>query len=103
MLRFGQVRVETDPEQHLFEVQVYLGDLDPNAVRVELYADGVNGNGPLRQQMTRVRQLAGAAHSYLYRAAVPAKRPATDYTPRVIPHCPGVAVPLEAARILWPR
>ena len=27
----------------MFEVQVYLNDLDPNAVRVELYADGVNG------------------------------------------------------------
>ncbi len=25
----------------------------------------------------------------------------TDYTARVIPHCHGVAVPLEAAQILW--
>ena len=42
-LHFGEVKVETDGEQHVFEVQVYLDDLDPNAVRVELYADGVNG------------------------------------------------------------
>ena len=40
-LRFGDVKVETDGEQHVFEVQVYLDDLDPKAVRVELYADGV--------------------------------------------------------------
>ena len=39
-LRFGEVKVETDGEQHVFEVQVYLDDLDPDAVRVELYADG---------------------------------------------------------------
>jgi glycogen phosphorylase len=26
-----------------------------------------------------------------------------DYTPRVIPHCDGVAIPLEEARILWQR
>ena len=26
-----------------------------------------------------------------------------DYTARVIPHCDGVAVPLEDARILWQR
>ena len=42
-LHFGEVKVETDGEQHVFEVQVYLDDLDPKAVRVELYADGVNG------------------------------------------------------------
>jgi starch phosphorylase len=102
-LHFGEVKVETDAEQHVFEVEVYLNDLDPNAVRVELYADGVNGDGPVRQEMTRVRQLVGAAGGYVYRAPVPATRPPTDYTARVIPHCSGVAVPLEAARILWQR
>ena len=29
--------------QHVFEAQVYLNDLDPKAVRVELYADGAHG------------------------------------------------------------
>ncbi len=37
--------------QHIFEVEVYLNDFDPNAVRVELYADGINGSGPMRQEM----------------------------------------------------
>jgi hypothetical protein len=27
----------------------------------------------------------------------------TDYTARIIPHCAGVAVPLEVAPILWQR
>ena len=45
-LRFGEVKVETRGEQHLFEVQVFLNDFDPKAVRVELYADGVGGNAP---------------------------------------------------------
>ena len=45
-LRFGEVRVETKDGQHVFEVQVYLNDLDPSAVRVELYADGVDGGAP---------------------------------------------------------
>ena len=102
-LRFGEVKVETDGEQHVFDVQIYLNGLDPAAVRVELYADGVNGGTPVRHEMTRVRQLAGVASGYLYRAQVPATRPAADYTARVIPHCPGVGVPLEAPRILWQR
>jgi starch phosphorylase len=102
-LRFGEMKVETNGEQHVFEVQVYLNDLDPNAARVELYADGVNGDGPVRQGMERVRRAAGAANGHAYRARVPATRPATDYTARLIPHYTGVAVPLEAARILWQR
>jgi len=30
-------------------------------------------------------------------------RPQRDYTPRVIPHHPGAAIPLEVGRILWQR
>lgn len=102
-LRFGDVKVETHGEEHLFEVQVYLDDLDPDAARVELYADGINGDGPHRQEMSNIRQLAGSVGGYVFRAAVPATRPATDYTARVIPHCDGVAIPLEEAHILWQR
>ena len=102
-LRFGEVRVETKGQQHIFDVQVYLNDLDPKALQVELYADAVNGGSPTRQEMKPVRPLAGATGGYDYSAAVPAARPAGDYTARVIPHCDGVAVPLESARILWQR
>jgi starch phosphorylase len=102
-LRFGEVKVETNGDRHVFEIPVYLGDLDPSAVRVELYADGVNGDGPVRQEMERVRQLEGAAGGYAYRGPAPATRPAADYTVRVIPHRAGVAVPLEDARIRWQR
>jgi glycogen phosphorylase len=102
-LHFGEVKVETGAGQHMFEVEVYLNDLDPNAVGVELYADGVNGGGPVRQEMKRVRELVGADGGYVYGARVPAVRPLTDYTARVIPHCSSVAVPLEATQILWQR
>jgi starch phosphorylase len=103
MLHFGEAKVESAGEQHVFEFQLYLGEVDPDWVRIELYADGVNGDGPVRQEMKRVRQLVGATGGYTYRARVEATRPATDFTARVIPHCSGVAVPLEAARILWQR
>ena len=102
-LRFGDVKVEATGDQHRYEVQVYLNDLGPNAVRVELYAEGRGDNGPARQEMRRDRQLVGASGGYVYRAAVSAARPPSDYTPRVIPHFNGVAVPLEVAHILWQR
>ena len=102
-LRFGEVKVETRGGQHVFEVQVFLNDLDPNAVRVELCAEGVMGGAPVRQEMKIVRQLPGVSGGYVYSAAVSAARPPADYTARVMPHCDGVAVPLEAVHILWQR
>ena len=102
-LHFGEVEVRTRDGQHVFEAQVCLDDLDPGAVRVELYADGIDGGVSVRSDMSRVRQVAGAAGVYAYGAAVPASRQATAYTARLVPHHGGVAIPLEDARILWGR
>jgi starch phosphorylase len=101
-LRFGEVKVVSDGGRHDFEVGIYLGNLDPNSVRVELYADGVNGGEPELQEMRR-GQPSTEANSYTYSAQMPATRPATDYTARVISQHDGVAIPLEVARILWQR
>jgi starch phosphorylase len=102
-LRVGEVKVETNEQQHVFDIQVYLDDLDPNAVRVELYAEGVKGGDPVRQEMQPLRPLVGVPRSFIYSATVSAARPSVDYTARIIPHCPGVAVPLEIDFILWQR
>jgi starch phosphorylase len=102
-LRFADLRVETNKDHHVFEVEILLNDLGKNAVRVELYADGINGGDPVRQEMKWARLLPGAPDGCVYHATVPAARPAGDYTARVTPHCDGVAVPLEDARILWQR
>ena len=102
-LRFGEMKVETKGEHHVFDVQIYLHDLDANAISVELYADGADGGSPVRQEMKRVRQLPSAPGGYGYSAVVSAARPPAEYTARMIPHCDGVAIPLEDARILWQR
>ncbi len=102
-LHFGKVKVETRGEQHVFEVEVFLHDLDPTDVRLELYADGTGESGPVRQEMNRTGRPVGASAAYVYRAAVSAARPTSDYTPRIIPHYEGVAIPLEDTRILWQR
>ena len=101
-IRFGEVKIETDADQHGFEVPVFLGALDPQAVRVELYADPVDSEDPVRREMTADRESVRRGET-LYRARVPAHRPATDYTARVMPRHAGVSVPLEASRILWQR
>jgi len=102
-LHFGEVNIEVRAEQLVFEVQVCLNDLDPKAVRVDLYADGVMGSPPVRQEMRCIGPLADATGSYVYSATVSAARSPADYTARVIPHRDAVAIPLEDARILWQR
>jgi starch phosphorylase len=103
LLRFGEAKVATDGEQHVFDVQVYLDDIDPDLVRVELYAEAVGEGTSTRQEMRRERPLVGATNGYVFSARVPATRPATDYTPRLTPRYAGVAVPLEDSHILWQR
>ncbi len=101
-LGFGEMKVVSNADNHLFEIEVYLNGLDPDNVRVELYADGANGGEPVRQEMRRCAQSAGA-NGYTYSAQVPSIRPFVDYTVRVIPHSPGAEIPLEASHILWQR
>jgi glycogen phosphorylase len=102
-LRFGEVKIATNEESHRFEVQVYLNGIPPDAVQVELYAEGANGGSPVRLEMDRDRELVGAENGYVYKTQVPATRPAGDFTARIVPHFPGVAIPLEAPHIFWQR
>jgi starch phosphorylase len=103
-LRFGELKIETRGEQHVFEVQVFLNGLDAAAVRVELYAEGGGGGGvPERRTMKLIRAGAAASDGSAYGAVVPAARPSVDYTVRVIPGRDGVSVPLEDGHIRWQK
>ncbi len=100
-LHFGELKVATRDGHHVFEVELFPDDIDPEAVRVELYAEGTNDAAG--KEMERDRGPTGNAAGDTYRVSVLATRPATDYTARVIPRFAGVAVPLEVNTILWQR
>ncbi len=102
-IRFIEVKSSTEAEQHKFEAEVFLNDLDADELKVELFADGLNGNAPNVQIMTRVSKTKSSTNAYKYSASVAASRQASDFTVRVIPHIPGSLVPLEISRILWQR
>ena len=99
-LSFGDLQRETRDGQHHFRVEVIFGGVDPQAVQVELFAAGP-GDRARRQPMARGDKLPDREGGYLFTAQVPATRPASDFTPRLIPYFPGVAVPLEIPLILW--
>jgi starch phosphorylase len=100
-LRFGPATVELEGEQYLFHVQVFVDDIDPDAVSVELYAEAQKDGEPITQAMTRGEPMAGAASAFTYSASLPTSRPVADYTPRLVPRHEGAFVPLEAPFILW--
>lgn len=101
-VRFGQVLVTTDKRGHTVEAEVELGGVDPQAVQVEVYAEAGESGEALRQAMRPVSKTDGR-RTHCYKVSVPATRPAGDYTVRVVPHLPGVAVPLEAGWIAWQK
>lgn len=102
-LRFGDLDVAQEGQGRRFRVPVYLDDLDPTVLAVELYAEPTGERGPARVPMACSEPLPGAVNGFFYVASVTAERPAADYTPRVLPAHPEVAIPLEASYILWLR
>ncbi len=100
-MRFGEVKVSTTEKHHEFEVPVYFNAINPDTVQVELYASGVNEEAPTIHKMVKGKKIEGIDNAYIYNASVNSTRPAADYTARIIPHFPGISVPLEINLILW--
>jgi starch phosphorylase len=98
LLRFGDVKIETSGGKHTFESLVYLDDIKPEMVRVELFAQGT---APLA--LERVRSLAADPLTHLYKISIPDNRPAADFTLRLLPASPHAIIPLECPLILWQK
>jgi glycogen phosphorylase len=99
-MHFGGLDIRRESDDYVMTVTVYLDEIDPKAVQVQLYAEP-QGNGESEIHVMEASGSAGTANSHLYRARFPARRPAEHYTPRIIPYFDGAAVPLEAKQILW--
>jgi glycogen phosphorylase len=99
-MSFGDLQIETRGGQHHFLVEVIFGSVDPQAVQVELFAVEPE-EGAWRQPMARDDKLPDREAGFVFTAQVPATRPAGDFTPRIVPCFPGIAIPLEMPLILW--
>ncbi len=100
-IRIGAVKVETNGEEHTFVANLFLGEVSPKSVHVELYANGIGGGEAVRQTMTRLRYEERVPGEQTYSATVPAARAAGDYTVRLMSKVAGLTVPLEDNWILW--
>lgn len=102
-IHFGHLEIQQTENRHIATAQVYLGDMEADAVRVELYADPIDQGEPERYRMEPVEHLAGTIHGFRYRVEIAARRPASDYSVRIVPYHPDARIPLESNRILWSR
>jgi starch phosphorylase len=104
-LRFGHVEAHDHEGRWEISVEVYLDELAPDDVAVELFADSLSaGEAPVRIPMLATGPLAGSTHGYLFSVVAPGGRPAADYTPRIVPASTGahaIAVPLELPLVTW--
>ena len=100
-MHWGNREIRAEADFFTVEIQVYLGDISPESIQVQLYADANNDNEMVCQTMSRGVQIPGATNGYLYSAKLSTQRPATDFTPRIIPYHPQAFVPTESHLILW--
>jgi len=102
-VRFGALNVTTEGGNHSVSVQVWLDELPPDSVAVEVYAENKDGSAPLCFAMTRGPALAGTENGFTWTVKFRSDRHAADFTPRVVPAHAGAEVPLECSQILWYR
>jgi glycogen phosphorylase len=101
-VHIGDANIELRDDHYLIKVWLLLGEVPPEDVRVEVYAEPEDAmKTAFCTTMERHGELIGAANGFIFAATAPNHRPLRDYSVRVIPSNPNAAVPLEARQILW--
>ncbi len=102
-VHFGTVESLLDGDQWRISVPVYLGEIAPSSVKVELYA-AADGDLPAECiPMTSGGPIAGAIEGYIFSAMLATVRPAEHYTPRVRAWHKDAFLPAESVLIAWQR
>jgi starch phosphorylase len=99
---FDALDVRAEGDGYRFSLSAKLGALDPCMVRVELYADPTDGDPGICIPMKPASSNEGVGE-VLYTAFVSTTRPASHFTPRIVPFHPHAYVPAEVSSIYWAR
>jgi starch phosphorylase len=102
-IRFGELSASAGSGRLSVSVPVFLGAIAPDAVRVELYADHDGDERACARPMTCVEPVQGEANAFVYTATVETSRPASHFTPRVVPCHSEACVPIELPLVAWQR
>jgi starch phosphorylase len=100
-IHWGNVEHSAGPDAYVIRAQVYLGEIPPGEVRVQVYAEGSNGSPPECHDMQQDHALSGASGGFVFVARLPPDRASRQYTPRVVPYDPRARIPAEVNFIRW--
>ncbi|MEQ1438219.1 alpha-glucan family phosphorylase [Fontimonas sp. SYSU GA230001] len=100
-IRFGKLDIDPIEGGWSFRVPLYLGEVPADAVAVQIYAEPRGAGDTTHWTMRRQAPIDGALNAWNYETTITSARPATDFTPRVLPHHPEAIVPLEVSLIRW--
>ncbi|GAB4364797.1 MAG: glycosyltransferase family 1 protein [Methylohalobius crimeensis] len=101
-IHFGTPKIDSRNGNHHIQIPVYLGNVAPEGIRVELYADPLAPDDPpVKIPLTPSHPLLGAANGFLYEGEASGDRPAEHYTVRVVPYRTEAFTPLEITEIAW--
>lgn len=102
-LHIGQPVASTSDGSVHVVVPVYLGEVDPASVRVEMFADQTAEHAPEVIMLHQEHPIAGSTNGYIFAGAVVSPRPLEDYTVRVVPYHPQAYLPAELPLIAWQK
>jgi len=102
-LHIGQPTVLCGDGSFRISVPVFLGEIQPEFVRVELFANEIGGSPAEVITLYQEQAIPGSAHGYIYAGEVAGARPAEEYTLRIVPWHDAVRIPTELPLISWQR
>jgi len=100
-LHIGQPMVNQGDAARQIVVPVYLGEVSPASVRVELFADAAINMASEVLMLHQEQAIAGSTNGYIYAGAITTSRPIEDFTVRVVPYHPNAILPAELPLISW--
>jgi len=100
-LHWGNLEVLEETDGWTFDVQVYLGEISPDFVQVQMFADPASNGDLVRQNMERCSGIPGSVNGYHYYGKVVTQRPASDFTQRIIAYHKEAIIPAEMSLIFW--
>jgi len=99
---FGKPEITSKENGFIYKVPVFLNGIDFEKVEVQLFANGTE-DGPPEIIVMEIADEKNEQNGRMYSARVTTKRPADNYTVRIIPRYLDIFVPLENRLIRWQR
>src|SRR5262245_36300584 len=102
-LSLGELTATWTDGRWRVSLPVFIGELSPESVRVQLYADARQGQSSEIVELHRAHAMPGAGNGHIYAGEVREGRPVGDYTARIVPAHAGANIPAELPLIVWQR